>query len=987
MIKDVIRLYKGLMHIFVIFMRASLTRPNVTPNKTAESARSSSAMQLTPSQLSYNPSPEDLTLVASIKNDFEIIIAKSKKVIEENETIYGIQTTYQDIVKQTQNSYQTFYSATSSYFNQHQTLRLTAVTNQVISSASCRIPTQNFGKDWNSFSKQIDQLADSHPPPHIAEIQIRFQSIVTAIEIIETSNARRRFPSLTLNGCVRSISNLNSSLKEKITDLFMQPTFPRFEGNVLKSYCDEMLTYKQVLTDAFSNEFVQSGIMPSDLSRIRGNIFSDVDDVIKLIQSSFVFPDEMKEIQEQKNSLDKTLNLVFQKLAIPFAVVKPLHPLTPTKKVQDDYEPLQPKPPPKDYKEEAELLEFIIQQIRDITDFDFSETKKDAVDEIITYYLNQENLNSSQSTEISNLRSALDEQKHKSEEEIELLKQKLEILTNHYEEAKSDVIKLTQKCQQYEKKTNEHTELITNQQNEIERLTKLGNPSFLRKHIRRVLGNEKDESQDEELIEKLKNYINKIKNKACPKCEAKDDELYNIKMKLQSVTGDSELNYFDAIDLLNNNILRLQNDIKNISENENELHNALYSIACNECQTARINGEKINAMSVSQVSEHILHRIKILKRNSVSAEEMAQRMFIDFHGKLVSIINDYNNITKEELEIPALGQTDEEKDASIVKLIEITKNLKTKIDEILEEKLIEKNNLQEKINELESELGQFGKRMLDALDAKTDCQDNNKMVEIAFQELRNIQAPYLKKIGDLENRQKELINGINSIYSRTCSICSIESKDMDPDKQIEKMHEEFNVLKDKISKNDSVIAKFESRIDNFRNNIASVIITMCTAAEGDLTQDMNEMTDEEIIEELKRFSTIMVSPNYSSSFVSADRIMEIISSVSNLFKDRNPEDPLDFLKLIVKRLDEQEKAITMIVNCSPILDSMLRKLSDLEKYQKAVDGLTSTKNHLNKLRVQIEKISQVTKAPNLISFIRSLSMIADMILNWTLTMI
>ncbi|EAY18891.1 hypothetical protein TVAG_295440 [Trichomonas vaginalis G3] len=960
-------------------MRASLTRPILTTQKVPESARASTSQQLTPAQLSYNPSPEDLTLISTIKNQFEGIVAKSMKVIEENETIYGIQTTYQDVVKQTLNSYQIFYNAANTYFQKHQTLRLTAVTNQVISSASCRIPSQNFGKDWKTFSKQIDLLADSHPPPHISEIQIRFQSIISAIEIINTSNSRRRYPSLTLNGCVGSILNLNSSLKQKITDLFLQPIFPKFEGNVLKSYIDEMLTYKQVLTDAFSNEFVQSGIMPCDLSRIRGNIFNDVDDIVNLIKSSFVFPDEMKEIQSEKNNLDKNLISVFQKLSIPFAVVKPLNPLVPTKKPAEETEEEKDKKPVQ-VSEEAELLQFIINQIGDITGNAFSETKRDAVNEIISYYLNQETILAGKITETTNLKNMYDTQKHQSEEEIEMLKQKLEVLTNHYEEMKKELATTTSKFQQYEKKVTENADTMTNLQNQIENLTKLGNPLYLRKHIRRILELENDQSADDELIEKLKELIHQIKTKKCDKCEVKDAKISNIEDKLHEATGNATISPIDAIEYLKNKISSLNSEIEALKQSETELHNDLYGIAVNECQTPRINEQKINSMTVPQVYEHIMHRVKILKRNSVSAEEMAQRMFQEFYEKLNSVIKNFNEITNDEITIPPIGQTDEEKEASIAKLIDILKSLKISIDKKIELHLQKQDELNKEIQRLELELGTIGSKMLNALNIKTDLANNKELVNVAFKALSDIQSPYLEKIDSLEKRVKELSEGVSSIYSRTVSVFKADPNEKSVDIQIQTMHSIFNTLNDRFSEKRVVIENSEKRIEFLRSQISSIVIKMCNAVDGDITQDLNELNDNELIDELFRFTQIMISPTYSDSFLSSDQLMKTLSSVTKYFTEENAGNPLEFIKLIVKRFSDQEKAISLVSNLDPIVESMLRKVSELEKYEKLSDAFLDTRNRLNRFRMKVEKISQVTNLPGLLQVIRSLALLTDMII-------
>jgi hypothetical protein len=54
--------------------------------------------------------------------------------------------------------------------------------------------------------------------------------------------------------------------------------------------------------------FVQSGVMPGDLQRIKSNIFTDCTEILQALKAAFIFPLQMREIQVMKDTAEGELN-------------------------------------------------------------------------------------------------------------------------------------------------------------------------------------------------------------------------------------------------------------------------------------------------------------------------------------------------------------------------------------------------------------------------------------------------------------------------------------------------------------------------------------------------------------------------------------------------------------------------------------------------------------------------------------------------------
>ena len=963
-------------------MKATIARPLASPRRSERTVKFVREKQ-TPQQLSYNPSPEDLTLIETVKKNFEIIVQKSEKVINENVTVKGIQDNYKRILSQTQNTFSVFFNSANKYFQQHQTMRLTAVTNQVISSASCRIPVTNFSKDWIEFSSEIDTLADSHPPPHISEIELKFKSISSALDIITHSNKNRKYPSLSLSNCVENILFLNNRVSKNITQLFMQPLFPHFESDLLKSFIDEIVSYKKVLSDAFQNEFVQSGILICDLNRIKSNIFTDCNDIIGCLKSAFIFPDEMKEIQSVKDTLDKEISDVMSKLSFPFAVIKPLHPMQPVKDQNEtDAKEFLQEEEKKEEDPNYLLFHDMLYKIRTILELKDGGDGEEEIDNICSNVKELVIKNNKQEQTISCLSSSLEKEKREKEEEIVLFKSKVSMLENTCTELQNKILKIEAQSKVLESKRDEFSMNVTEKQNEIERLTALGNPTFIRKSVRNIIDKyssianyrEKEEPKnDEELVDALSNLLLFVVNRKCQVCEIRNNEMLELDKKIEEITGEkTNKSRLEELETIENNILKMKEDLKTLKEEEEEIKQRLYDETVAHCQTNRMTEQRIRALTIEGVFEQISSRFTTLKRYSVSADEMAKSMYQQSHERLFSVVRLFQEITNEEEAIPEFGTSYEEKDKWIANIVTVISSQKEKIAKIINNHKEKEEQLQQKINELNKELGSFGKRMAEALGMDVSNKKEEDLVSLSFEEIKNIRAPFLKQIQELKDKITFLSTDLQSVYTRMLALYSTKKQE----NMMEDMHQIISRFMDEKNNFDKMRKKYDDTVSFLRTNIAKIDARLCTSCKGEL-MPTKETTDEILFERINDFIDHLTSPDYSSSFIEEEEIKKVLKPIEPFFSSMNPSSPLQYLALLIRKFLDDQKTLQSFSPSSALIDVLLRKISTSETEYVSFEQLEGLKLQNNRLKTQFERIAINSSLPELMSILIRLVTLFD----------
>lgn len=251
------------------------------------------------------------------------LLQQLNQVVKENDATPEVQTKLSPLVENVAQSFPTFHTQAIKYYQSYYQIQETTKTHQVLSTASVKIPLTAFTKAWDDLEKVIDIYADRHPPPHAKEISGKFDAIKSSLEIILQTNANRKFPNPGLGKSVLSIQSLCDSITNAVYELFMQERFPNFEIDSLSMYKADVKSFLRVITDAFYNEFPQSGVALCDLARIKLNVVASCNEIIEALKAAFVFPNSLKSVQKLKNSFNDETKEIIETLQQQFNVVKP----------------------------------------------------------------------------------------------------------------------------------------------------------------------------------------------------------------------------------------------------------------------------------------------------------------------------------------------------------------------------------------------------------------------------------------------------------------------------------------------------------------------------------------------------------------------------------------------------------------------------------------------------------------------------------------
>lgn len=275
-----------------------------------------------PHQAGYFHMSSDISSMFSIRDKIQQLVELSIQIVIENDATPEIENEFEPVLRAIENTYPLFHKQGLHYFSTLCSMQETAKTNQILSSAGVKLPLQNFTNDWKKLCTVIDHFSNIHPPPHAKEIASKFKAVRSSLDTIKKTNERRKQPTPGITNCITNILALGKSVSKNIDDLFTH-NYINFESNLFDSLKGDVKSFLTVINEAFSNEFVQSGVMLCDLYRIRSNIFTDCNEIVESLKSAFVFPKEMREIKQLKDTTEIELKQIFDKLSVQFVVIKP----------------------------------------------------------------------------------------------------------------------------------------------------------------------------------------------------------------------------------------------------------------------------------------------------------------------------------------------------------------------------------------------------------------------------------------------------------------------------------------------------------------------------------------------------------------------------------------------------------------------------------------------------------------------------------------
>ncbi|OHT16602.1 hypothetical protein TRFO_41697 [Tritrichomonas foetus] len=295
--------------------------PVVTPNSSV--AHIKKKKTTLPKPKTKEAQIPDVPMVVSTKKKIDQLLASIQKICVENESTPEIEEEFRPALTAVQTSLPDFYTQAVNYFSTLKKMQDTAKQNMMLSSAMVRKQLAQFSKDWKFYCETLDRLSNEKPSPHGKHITMNFLLISHTLDVILKSNNNRVHPCSTLIETVYSIQSLGDNLSQSIVNLFSQPTFPNFQADLLSTYKHDVKAYLRILTKAFVSEFPKSGIQVYDLTCIKSDVFTQINEILSSLESAFTFHSVLGESVALKNEINETLKILFDQLSIEFFFIKP----------------------------------------------------------------------------------------------------------------------------------------------------------------------------------------------------------------------------------------------------------------------------------------------------------------------------------------------------------------------------------------------------------------------------------------------------------------------------------------------------------------------------------------------------------------------------------------------------------------------------------------------------------------------------------------
>ncbi|OHT01860.1 hypothetical protein TRFO_07441 [Tritrichomonas foetus] len=511
------------------------------------------------SQAGYYRMSSDISTMFSIREKIEHLVELSIQVVLDNDTTPEIEAEFEPALRALEHSYPPFHKQGVHYFTTYCSMQESAKTNQILSSAGVRMPLQAFTQDWKALCGIIDKYTNLNPPPHAKEINSKFKAVRASLDTIRKTNERRKHPTPGITPCITNILALGKSISKNIVDLFSQ-NFTEFGSNLFDSLRTDVKSFLKVINEAFSNEFVQSGVMLCDLYRIRSNIFTDCNEIIESLKAAFVFPKQMSEIHILKNTTEGELKRIIEKLSVPFIIIKPnaeaISELTPPEEDSaDNYQEevdannfverdeIIPQALPKqDYLAACNRIDEFTTNVFDIIDYeiDYSKDTWDNLNEIKHIITNYKNEIDSQRVQIKALNHEIEQLRESNDDNEILFIKKSEALTKandintaRLEKTEIDNAKLVAECEVQKKE-------IENLQFEYSNLRSKGDAVAFRNALVDV-GKSLDSNAkiellpQDDLIQAVKSIVLIEVNKKCENCPILEGRINNVQNQLRKI--------------------------------------------------------------------------------------------------------------------------------------------------------------------------------------------------------------------------------------------------------------------------------------------------------------------------------------------------------------------------------------------------------------------------------------------------------------------
>ena len=891
----------------------------------------------------YSP---DIAMMMQIRREMESLIALSTKLINDNEATPDIQTTLSPIIANVSRAFDVFYKNAMHYFSQHQKMSQSAKTNQVLSSSSCRIPIQNLKIEWQQTCKIIDIYTESHPPPHAEEIKTKFQAILSAFSTIQQANEKKKLPNIVLQKSLGSIKLLCENLSQNINNLFHQQAFPHFETDLLKGYTNDVQSFKKVLIDAFANDFLQAGLATSVLMRLKANFIADCNSIVDSLKSAFAFPDQMTEIHSTKESLIKLFDNVFEKLSVPFAVIKP-------KVVNETTQ--RTVPPPS--LAEIEKMEAANEERKRANDFDnLSNSAQTFVKAMLPFVtsinlekdlpstllnlipdiVNAYNTINDQNDKIDKLRAQMKEDIIVYSQKKGILESKITALTSTVDEKSKQYSDLNDSYSESNSKIRELESTVESLNDKINAMTLFGNPATLRLKIGRLIGdleeifNEEHKQinnmNDGELTEELSKYIESI-GKTSTENQKLKDENEKFKVLVDKVKGliGSETNNTEEI---YNQIVAFKqqkdDQIKELNDQMNDLNAKVASLA----NHINIENKENNNDLIEEIKQQFDKQTYIIKQEKESHKRYVGS--IDFRMRNLS--KGLSNVLEDEIQ-SKVKEVPEGTEESITKLTILIQEQIKDVGESLKTLKMDVDEALAKAEHYKTKELLIEKALSAELNIDKSQKSTDELILLIIAQIKNIRAPYEEEAKRLDSKITDLDLRIRIIYNRLCAIVQRQPGEGDTTAILDAVTEMLSHVQDITDKSD-----LRKKVINDENTILRQCIErlyvqlrgQAVKIEPELDKEIDINTTESslLIEKVKQYVDVITSPSYSEAFIEREELKKMFAPAMKLINNEENEGRNDFIYKFVAEYVKMNQTIKILTDFSNTVNTTKKFIDD-----------------------------------------------------------
>ncbi|OHT16993.1 hypothetical protein TRFO_41383 [Tritrichomonas foetus] len=818
----------------------------------------------------------DIANMLEIKSKIDEIFALSNKVIKDNETTPDVEKILGPTLNTIKQSHSTFHKAGTQYFVNFATMQESAKTNQVLSSASVRIARETFTQDWKMFSNTIDSLTSSHPPPHSKEIIAKFQAVRSSMDYIKNTNENRKYPAKHLSKYITNIQSLCDNLCTNVIDVFTQPSFPNFETDLLTSYITNVKSFLGIINNAFSNDFLQSGVMLFDLSRVKANIFADCNEIILSLKSAFAFPVTMGEIKTLKDEVNVLIQEAIEKLSIPFAVVKPNGAVASQQIASEERkrsinqieeeiaEDMQPIIPPKidEYSDAVKKVRTFVKSIESIIHCKHIYTGNvwDDITEALDQIKIFKQFSDDQAQQIRNLENKINQLNDNDSTKEILYTSRKEVLQNQLKEQLNRYTVLQNEFCAFRTKYDDLQAAYHEKDKNLKFLRESGDAVLLKSGLMDIGKSFLDDDEElnipydiseKDLIEKIKELKENYVNKECKYCSQYKNMISNMTCIIKGITNTQDDEPMKVLDSLKITVSNLKNELnslcrmnslmkKSLTKSLNILERQNQNSNENDNETTHENNNISNRNNNTDICNKSNCSLSIGRMNGNTS--MSQFSEKEDEKKLVSIFeNEIGNFFKNRQNVENSFHKKEET------YLKTLRQISSKLSKLLQD------NKQEELKPMTTSVNEIRNQILDVISSQLrSLRDNLATNQNERNELKN-------KIDKLMKQREETIK----CFSHAFGLIFKENSD----EFLEVIIQQVVSINSKLSED---ARNFKNKTNSLKNDIAA-INTRLIGVSGN-TSNTNISSTDEIVKLI--YKNIEIIQDQKEDLIQKSRINE-----------------------------------------------------------------------------------------------------------------